>query len=455
MLKKIIITVLCFISFFVSYGQAVESRGISVKIRSDKTSSSRASREVAIYSKSYALVIGINDYTNGWPRLSDAVSDAKKVAEEFEKKGFKVTTLLNPDSMQLTKTFQEFFIFRGEKKEDRLFVWFAGHGYTEDGEGYIIPKDAPKPNAGAAFRFKALSMRRFGEYVRQSKSNHIFTVFDSCFSGTIFSTQRSAPPLSITRSALLPVRQFLSSGDANQTVSDNGLFCKLFIRALRDEEAADANRDGYLTGSELGMFITDRVTNLSEASQTPRYGKLRDPDYDRGDYIFILPKREADSKTASAEKTDSYSSKSYNPETEMWAAVKNSTDPDDFQAFIKAFPKSRLTDVAELRYKRLMKKAKEADARSYYIRTQKKRYKKGEPVVVEYDNLPGNNGDWFTVSLKDAPDTSYSQYDYTYGSKKGRYTFKNLDPGEYEARLYFNWPTEKYTVHYRYEFLIK
>ena len=36
------------------------------------------------------------------------------------------------------------------------------------------------------------------------------------------------------------------------------------------------------------MFMTDRITNLTSARQTPRYGKLRDEDYDRGDFVFLL-----------------------------------------------------------------------------------------------------------------------------------------------------------------------
>ena len=455
MIKKLSVFVICIAVIVTITSQAAADRGIKVKIRNDRSPSSEKPQEVDIYAKSYALVIGIDEYNNGWPRLSSAVSDAKRVAKELTAKKFIVKTILNPDSTILSKAFQEFFIFRGEKKKDRLFVWFAGHGYTEDGEGYIIPKDAPSPTKGAAFRFKALSMRRFGEYVRQAKSNHVFTVFDSCFSGTIFSTQRSAPPIAITRSALLPVRQFLSSGDANQTVSDNGLFCKLFIRALRDEEAADANRDGYLTGSELGMFLTDRVTNLSEASQTPRYGKLRDPDYDRGDYVFILPRSKKPDKKKTTRQTASVLPSGYNPENEMWASVKDSGNPDDFRDFIKSFPNSRLVPAAKVKLRQLTKGSPDVDTKALYIRAQQKIYQKGESVVVEYANLPGNDGDWFTVIEKDEPDSTYGQYDYTYGSTKGRYVFKNLEPGDYEVRLYLDWPKGKYTVHCRYPFTVQ
>lgn len=49
-----------------------------------------------------------------------------------------ISVKIRSGSESSSKAFQEFFIFKGEEKEDRLFVWFAGHGYTEDGEGYII-----------------------------------------------------------------------------------------------------------------------------------------------------------------------------------------------------------------------------------------------------------------------------------------------------------------------------
>lgn len=271
---------------------ALARRGITVKLRANEKADAPVTEEVNLYSSNYALVIGIDNYTHGWPKLSGAVNDAKLVAEELQKKRFEVTLKTDLRSKELKQSFEEFFVLKGEDPLSRLFVWFAGHGHTLKGEGFLVPADAPRPDEGTQFRLKALSMRRFGEYVRLAQSKHAFAVFDSCFSGTIFNTQRSLPPAAITRATTFPVRQFLSSGDVEQTVSDDGTFRKLFIRAIRGEERADPNSDGYLTGSELGLFLTDRLTNLTNSTQTPRYGKLRDPDYDRGDFVFILPSAE-------------------------------------------------------------------------------------------------------------------------------------------------------------------
>lgn len=64
------------------------------------------------------------------------------------------------------------------------------------------------------------------------------------------------------------------------------MFRELFLRGLKREEKADANSVGYVTAAEMGLFLGDRMTNLTQAAQTPRYGKLRDKDYDRGDFVF-------------------------------------------------------------------------------------------------------------------------------------------------------------------------
>lgn len=282
---------LILVSALISAGSAAAAaeRGLPVKIRASEAKDATVIEEVELYANSHALVIGIDDYSGGWPRLSNAVKDAKLVAATLEEKGFDVSLVLNAKSSELSRAFEEFFLLKGQDSEARLFLWYAGHGHSERGEGFLVPADAPRPENRGPFLLKSLALRRIGEFVRLSTSKHAFAIFDSCFSGTVFESARALPPTAITRATTLPVRQFLTSGDAGQTVSDDGSFRELFLRALNGEEKADANGDGYITASEIGLFLTDRVTNLTKSKQTPRYGKLRDKDWDRGDFVFSLP----------------------------------------------------------------------------------------------------------------------------------------------------------------------
>ena len=323
------------------------SRGISVQLRASESKNAELVGEIRMYSESYALVVGIDEYTQGWPKLSNAVKDAELIAEALEEKGFEVDLHTNLDSAELMQVFKRFFILKGERPDTRLFVWFAGHGATVDGEGYLVPADAPGLSQSADFKFSSLALRDFGTYMRQSGSKHVYAVFDSCFAGTVFSSQRAMPPAAITRATTLPVRQFLTSGDADQTVSDDGQFRDLFIRAIRGEERSDANADGYLTASELGMYLGDRVTNLTESAQTPRYGKLRDRDFDRGDFVFALP-------TAPLMGSDE---SSRGNEIVFWNSIKDTGSRSEYSAYLSQFPNGQFAPQASLRLRQAQQSA--------------------------------------------------------------------------------------------------
>ena len=246
-----------------------------------------ASAPLTLYGQSYALVIGIDAYANGWPRLSNAVRDAKAVADALQQRGFEVSLKTNLGSDDLERVIEDFIYERGNDPEARLMIWYAGHGHMIGDEAYLVPADAPAAQDDSQFRRKAMSMRDFGKFMREVRSKHVLAIFDSCFSGNVFETARAAYSAAITHAVSLPVRQMISSGKSQQTVSDDGTFRHLFLDALSgDEPNADANKDGYLTGSELGLFLSDKITSLTNGRQSPRYGKLRELGFDRGDFVF-------------------------------------------------------------------------------------------------------------------------------------------------------------------------
>ncbi|MCH8888766.1 MAG: hypothetical protein IIC13_19500, partial [SAR324 cluster bacterium] len=111
-------------------------------------------------------------------------------------------------------------------------------------------------------------------------------LFDSCFSGTIFRARALPVPRYITNKTAKPVRQFITAGSAGEEVPAKSVFLPSFIRAIEGE--GDTNRDGYVTGSELGAFLNQRVLSY-DTGQTPQYGKIRDPDLDEGDFVFLSP----------------------------------------------------------------------------------------------------------------------------------------------------------------------
>jgi uncharacterized caspase-like protein len=325
------------------------SRELNVELRAGEKENAPVTESVKLYSASYALIIGNDGYSGTWPRLSNAIRDAELVAETMRAKGFDVTLKTELKSVELIETLEKFFYKTGGDPDARLFLWYAGHGYSEAGEGYLVPVDAPDPSEGWKFLRKALSLRRMGEYVRGAKALHVLSVFDSCFAGTVFNVGRAKPPAAITRATTRPVRQFLTSGDAGQVVSDDGTFRKLFIRAVNGESRADANQDGYLAASELGLFMTSQITNYTNGNQTPRNGKLSDPDLDLGDFVFQVTANTPTRKAPPAIKPVAAAPNGQSAEILFWQSIKDSEDAASYQAYLDTYPTGAFAALARVR----------------------------------------------------------------------------------------------------------
>lgn len=90
------------------------------------------------------------------------------------------------------------------------------------------------------------------------------------------------------------------------------------------------------------------------------------------------------------------------------------------------------------------------------VRTVKASYAANESIVVEFANLPGNPSDWVSLAKQGAPTDQYEagRWAYTNGERSGSRTFTSLPAGQYEARVYFNWPTGGTTIQARYAFTV-
>jgi uncharacterized caspase-like protein len=253
-----------------------------------------------MYRESWAVVVGIDAYRH-WPRLSYAANDARAVQDLLVRrylfKPENVTLLLDEEA-----TRESILAALGDRladparvsKEDRVFVFFAGHGATRrlsSGRslGYIIPVDADL----ASYQSQAISMTNFQDVSEAIPAKHVLFVTDACYSGVALT--RGAPPggrsylEEVTRRS---VRQMLTAGGADEEVADNGpnghsVFTWTLLQGL--EGRADLSGDGYVTASELAAYVAPAVSSLSR--QTPVFGSL--PGSEGGDFVFEL-KNEAE-----------------------------------------------------------------------------------------------------------------------------------------------------------------
>jgi|GEM_PF-842154 len=245
------------------------------------------SRILSSYSGSYALLIGESQYTNGWPNLETIPGELREVEKVLQSQGFKVEMSFNLNAEDLTKRFNRFINQYGFEENNRLLFFYSGHGYTRKDKGYIVPVDAANPNFDErAFLRKALEMNQLTTWARRIEAKHVLFLFDSCFSGSVFKAKDlpKIPP-QISQAAALSVRQFITAGSANETVPAQSVFALVFVDALR-HGFGDTNKDGYVTGQELGLYLWNKVPQHTE--QTPQYGKIQDYKLSRGDFVFVV-----------------------------------------------------------------------------------------------------------------------------------------------------------------------
>ena len=259
----------------------------------DITALSKGGQNLILYKDYYALVIGVSNYQK-WPKIPFATRDAKEVAERLELLGFKTKLVLDPTHREMFAALSEMVYVLGTDENRALMLYYAGHGETETladktKMGYIIPKDCPLlKDDPIGFDSHSISMREIESISLRIRSKHVLMLFDSCFSGSLFSLVRAVPH-DITEKSTLPVRQYITAGSEDEEVPDRSIFKRSFLIALEGD--ADLTGDGYITGSELGMYLSDKVVNYSNRRQHPQYGKINNPDLDRGDFIFVPPKR--------------------------------------------------------------------------------------------------------------------------------------------------------------------
>lgn len=297
-LYRTTILVICLLIFFTADLSAVQ-RGIRVKAKSGES--------FYLYKDYYALVVGVSDYEY-WPDLPNAEQDAKEVGDMLKRMGFNVETVTNPDSAELKRGLNKLTYNFGKEENRALLFYYAGHGETEklaDGNelGYIIPRDCPilsKDSGG--FISKAISMKDIEAYSLRIRSKHVLMLFDSCFSGSLFTLVRAAPE-DITEKSSYPVRQYITAGSGDETVPDNSMFKRCLMLGLQGD--ADLTRDGYITGTELGLYLSDKVVQSTDRGQHPQYGKIRTPELSRGDFIFELSKTQTGAQYISSSDLDS------------------------------------------------------------------------------------------------------------------------------------------------------
>ena len=145
--------------------------------------------------RGHALLIGQSRYTRGWDELVSVRADLQALKAGLTPYFETVETVQDPTVSQLRDRMREFLLGKWNMPDERLFIYYAGHGFTDfnqasrENNGYITGSDTPRYdlNPGKAIE-NAVPFTEIDSWNRQTRARHVLMVFDSCFSGTLFQT---------------------------------------------------------------------------------------------------------------------------------------------------------------------------------------------------------------------------------------------------------------------------
>ena len=258
-------------------------------------------------------VIGIDRY-HSWPVLHNAVCDARGALRLFEHLGFELVGQPLLDDAATGAAIQAFVTddLMVLDPDDSLVLFFAGHGGTRiqwlGGEqiktGYLIPVDAVHGEKVATW----IDLDDWLRKVARLPPRHILVILDACFAGIALTqvlkwrdsgTFQEAPLASLQARRS---RRIITSALDDQVALDSGpvpghsLFTGCLIEGFKHGQLGHGR--GVATGTEVGLYLQQRVGSYPDSCQTPDFGTFEHDD--RGEMVIPLPSEPFDTDTTAA-----------------------------------------------------------------------------------------------------------------------------------------------------------
>lgn len=229
--------------------------------------------------RSYALVVGIANYQNlaaaqqlQFPeRDADAIYSILISTEGGNFHAENVHKLVGPKATLAHLRYElEEWLPSVAKDDDRVLIYFAGHGFVYGGKAYLAPYDIDLKNITATgYGMDALG-RDMGVKIK-GKWKVLLT--DSCHSGAINPDadiqliNGTLGTLNKSLFSLTASRDRERSFESKDWGGGHGIFTYYVVKGL--EGAADESGDGIVTADELAEYVHRNVREATNGQQNP------------------------------------------------------------------------------------------------------------------------------------------------------------------------------------------
>jgi tetratricopeptide (TPR) repeat protein/uncharacterized caspase-like protein len=238
--------------------------------------------------RSYALVIGIAKYKNlsAQQQLQYSERDAEAIYSilispeggNFRAENVRTLTGAKATLVAIRRELEE-WLPSVAKENDRVLVYFAGHGFVVQGQAYLAPYDIEP----ARISQTAYPMATLGSVFGKIRAKWKVLLTDSCHSGAVApdtdiqTINRSLIDMTRSVFSLTASRDRERSFESPDWGGGHGIFTYYVVRGLEGE--ADHNRNGIVTADELGEYVRTNVREATEGKQNPTSDRSSfDPD---------------------------------------------------------------------------------------------------------------------------------------------------------------------------------
>ncbi len=228
--------------------------------------------------RSYAVIVGISRYQK-LPenlQLHFAERDAQSIFTALispEGGNFKAENvhILTGDKATLAGLHKEIdsWLPSVAKDDDRVLVYFAGHGFMYQGKGYLAPYDFDLNNVATT----GYPMDQLGSVIGgkiNAKSKILLT--DACHSGAITPEEtenlnKTLTNLNKSLFSLTASRARERSFESPDLKGGHGVFTYYVVQGM--EGAADTSGDGVVSADELAEYVHTQVREYTGGQQNP------------------------------------------------------------------------------------------------------------------------------------------------------------------------------------------
>ena len=237
--------------------------------------------------KNYLFAIGISTYKH-FPRLINARKDiedlAKILVDSYSFNESEVQLICDDEANRANIVDRLDGLRNVVHADDRLLIYYSGHGYFDEARGFWIPVDAERGRISSY-----ISNADVLEIIKNIKARHILLISDSCFSGSLLYRDISATMANKAIEAWDrdPSRFAFVSGKgpvSDGIAGENSPFADGIIRQLRnnDQDAINIVR------------LADQVTQEIRYNydQQAEVSPLQGAGHKGGQYVFFKKGKE-------------------------------------------------------------------------------------------------------------------------------------------------------------------